>query len=97
MTKRSGQVEYFDFLESVSKYLATSFFERAREVELGQWELPFEAVLIELMKLSNDKTHVDLEQARNLAAEADIIDSGVIDVDTWLKFCIWAKIDITPK
>jgi hypothetical protein len=93
MIKQSGQFEYFDFLDSVSQYLEPSFFDRAREVELGQWELPFEAVLIELTKLPNDRTRIDFEQARKLATEADIIDSGVIDVDTWQSFCIWAEID----
>lgn len=93
MIKQTGLYEYLDFIDSVSQYLPPSFITQARAVELGQWELPFEATLIELIKLPNDRTHVDLDLIRSLAGEADIIDSGVIDVETWQKFCIWAEID----
>lgn len=93
MIKQLGLYEYFNFLDSASQYLAPSFIAQARAVELGQWELAFEATLIELMKLPNDRTRIDLEVVRSLAREADIFDSGVIDVDTWRKFCIWTDAD----
>lgn len=83
--------EYFSFVESMEPYLDKVLIQDARDVEYGQWELPFEALLLELMKLSGHKVSVDLALIEELAKQADIFECGVLDVDTWERFLDWSQ------
>ena len=88
-----GPSEYFAFVEGVEKYLESDFVRQVKDVDFGQWELPFEAILIELMKLRKDQTAINDALVRYLAVEAGIVEAGVLDADTWQKFCHWANLD----
>lgn len=91
MSALTGLNEYRIFVESVAKHLEADILQQAKDVEYGQWELPFEAVLLELMKCSKHNICFDNDLVNRLAIEADIIECGVLDMDTWQKFCSWAK------
>ncbi len=84
-----GLKEYFVFLEGVALFLDERLIDDAREVEYGQWELPYEAVLLALVKLPFNEVQFDLELAKKLAIEADIIECGILSMDTWQQVQRW--------
>jgi len=84
-----GIQEYFTFLESVSPSLNPSFVKRAKKVEYGQWELPFEATLLELVEIPRSKVRFDKNLVTALAQESNLTTSGVLDTETWGKFLRW--------
>ena len=88
--KDVGIKEYFGFIENVAPFLDEKLYLDAKEVDYGQWELPFETVLLALMKKSFDEVIIDMDLTRELAHEADIIESGVIDPNTWKRFKKWS-------
>lgn len=92
IAKSVGLNEYRVFLDNVSTYLDNDFVGQAKDVELGQWELSFEAVLLELMKEPKCKAKFDTGLVEKLAIEADIIECGVLDMDTWQRFCKWGNL-----
>lgn len=89
--KHIGQNEYFSFVESVSQYFTDTFLADVRDVEFGQWEMPFEAMLLELIKRDKQNTVVDFKLIQDLAIESGIVQEGVLDPDTWKIFCEWAE------
>lgn len=86
-----GMQEFLHFVESVAELLDEKTVQDARDIEFGQWELPFEAILLSLQKLSPGEVKIDFELVERLAQEADIIECGVLDVDTWSRFLIWKQ------
>ena len=87
--KHIGVREYLKFLKSVSSYLDQSLVSKAKHIEHGQWELSFEAVLLGLMETAVEDIELDYELVYALAQEANIIDEGVLDLDTWERFQLW--------
>lgn len=83
--------DYFNFVETVAKYLDGNLARNARDVEYGEWEFPFEAILIALLKLPPYEVDMDYVLVEKLAAEADIIEGGVLDIDTWNQFLSWKQ------
>lgn len=91
MNDRVDIHDYFNFVETVAKYLDENLARNARDVEYGEWELPFEAILIALLKLSPYEVDMDYVLVEKLAIEADIIEGGVLDIDTWNQFLSWKQ------
>lgn len=84
-----GIQEYFVFLESVSAYLDPLLIEKAKYIEYGEWEMAYEAILLGLIEQNRDEISFDIDLAKGLADEADIISQGVMDINTWDKFLAW--------
>jgi len=87
-----GIADYFQFVDKVAPFLDAELINDAHEIEYGQWELPFEALLLEIMKLSNAQIDIDLNLVVKLAHEADIVESSVLDINTWEQFKKWSKL-----
>ncbi len=90
MSKTVGIKEYFKFVENVSTLLDKTLLKDVQDIEYGQWEVPFEAILLFLIELPKEEISLDYELVKALAYEADIIEFGVLDMDTWDKFEKWA-------
>lgn len=84
---------YYKFLRSVSGEVSPGFFKKAEEVVLGQWETPFEALLLELMKNNASRKNICITNANYLAEQSGIIPDGVLDPNTWGKFWNWFYIE----
>nr|WP_319250227.1 hypothetical protein [uncultured Celeribacter sp.] len=92
-----GPQEYLEFVESVSDHLDAKLYSDARDIEYGQWEIPFEAVLLALLKEDFALVEFDHALVFNLAKEAKILDEGVLDPDTWKKFRDWSGLNIAKS
>jgi len=88
--KKTGLKDYLLFVDQVEIYLEKKAISDAREIEHGQWELPFEALLLELMKLPYHTVQINFGLVETLANEADLIESSVLDVNTWERFNNWS-------
>ena len=84
-----GLHEYFSFVDSVANELNSDFLSKVRDINLGQWETSFEALLLKLIDENKPNTQVDFAAAKELAVAAGIIEEGVLDLDVWKKFCSW--------
>lgn len=84
-----GLSEYFYFVDSVAKELDCNFLAEARNIDFGQWETSFEAVLLKLIDQEKRYTTVDFISAKELAIAAGIVEEGVLDPKVWSKFCSW--------
>ena len=82
-----GLSEYFYFVDSVAKELDCNFLAEARNIDFGQWETSFEAVLLKLIDQEKRYTTVDFISAKELAIAAGIVEEGVLDPKVWSKFC----------
>lgn len=84
-----GPSEYLGFLSQVSQFIDPQIARDATDFDFGQWELPFESVLIELTGMPRNEVELDFNTVELLAKEADITEEGVIDPETWRKFLDW--------
>ncbi len=57
--------------------------------DYGQWELPFEAVLVAVMEKPRNQVKFDFNRAAVLAEAANIVIERVLDPATWQKFLSW--------
>ncbi len=89
MAKSIGLSEYFVFVDEIAEHLRPDFLRCVEDIEYGEWETSFEAILLELMKLPSQNVSLDLSMVESLAAEAGIVDDGVLDPNTWQKFRVW--------
>ncbi|WP_285278022.1 hypothetical protein [Agrobacterium sp. SUL3] len=87
--KHIGPSEYLGFLSQVSQFIDPQIVRDAADFDYGQWELPFEAVLIELMRMPRNEIEIDFNAVELLAKEADITEEGVINPESWRKFLDW--------
>lgn len=87
MTKdHVGPKEYRLFLSQVVPMLDADFVLDAGTFEHGQWDLPFEAVLLKLLEEPSKAVSVDMFLAERLAKQAGLVEEGVLSPDTWKMF-----------
>jgi len=91
MKKTFGLKEYLYFYESVKEYLSNDLKISAGNIDYGQWETSFEAIILAIVKLPRDNFVLDIELVEGLAYEADLLEGGVLDVNTWEQFLDWSK------
>lgn len=85
----AGPADYLIFLGQVAALLDSDFLREAETFDYGQWELPFEAVLLKLMEESPKNEGIDIGLAKKLAKYAGLLDEGVLTPDTWQRFIYW--------
>jgi len=85
----AGSADYLIFLGQVAALLDSDFLREAETFDYGQWELPFEAVLLKLMEGSPKNEGIDIGLAKKLAKYAGLLDEGVLTPDTWQRFIYW--------
>ncbi|MFN7089996.1 MAG: hypothetical protein ACK4P4_05550 [Allorhizobium sp.] len=85
----AGPADYLIFLGQVAASLDSDFLREAEAFDYGQWELPFEAVLLKLMEGSPRNDGIDIGLAEKLAKDAGLLDEGVLAPDTWQRFTYW--------
>lgn len=90
-SKCAGPADYREFLAKVSPFLDPHTARDAAVFDYGQWELPFEAVLIALMEKPRSQVSFDFNRAAMLAEAANIVIEGVLDPATWQKFVSWKE------
>lgn len=81
-----GLKQYLSFVDQLAPHLDQVLISDAKEIDYGQWELPFEALLLAILRQTKHTIVFDFVLAKQLATKADIIDSGVLDIDTWERF-----------
>ena len=84
-----GYKGYIDFLSNFKRHLDPSTFDELGNVEYGQWEICFEALLHQLMKLNRMAISLDISTVTQLAKEAEVLSEGILDPDTWKQFNEW--------
>lgn len=88
-SKWAGPAAYTEFLAEVCPFLDPHTVRDAAVFDYGQWELPFEAVLIAVMEKPRNQVRFDFNRAAGLAEAANIVIEGVLDPATWQKFLSW--------
>ncbi|TKV73135.1 hypothetical protein [Rhizobium sp. AU243] len=88
-SKCAEQAAYTELLAEVSPFLDPHTVRDAAIFDYGQWELPFEAVLIAIMDKPRNQVRFDFTRAAVLAEAANIVIEGVLDPATWQKFVSW--------
>ena len=87
-----GQKEFLKLLDQIEVDNKISLPVSLRGIEYGQWEVPFEAFLIQLMKNKKSNIEIDFEKFDELAKESGLKDDGgVLDPKTWRYFCAWTN------
>ncbi len=91
MTSPPGTQEFLDFAEPILASINDpAFSAQIRDIEHGQWEPAFEALLLRMMELDPARVPFDPEVAGRLADESGLTDQGVLDPDTWARFLRWS-------
>ena len=83
--------DYFKFIDQVEPFIETKLIKDARTIEYGQWEVPFEGLLLELIKLPSSDININFQLVKNLADDAGIIKSSILTLDTWENFENWMR------
>lgn len=86
-----GPEEYLGFLGQVAARLDTDFVLEAEKFEFGQWERPFEAMLLRLMEGPPSNECINMDLVEKLAKQAGVMEEGVLDPDTWPRFAHWYR------
>ncbi|NRF18487.1 hypothetical protein [Agrobacterium pusense] len=70
-SKCAGPAAYTEFLAQVSPFLDPHTVRDAAVFDYGQWDLPFEAVLIAVMEKPRNQVRFDFNRAARLAEAAN--------------------------
>ncbi len=76
-------------IESVSEKIDPVTLRRAKTVQHGIWELAFERVLLDLVERNAELDSWEIQLITDLALDAEIVEEGVLDPDSWKIFSNW--------
>jgi hypothetical protein len=88
--RREGAADAKSFLRwyrCIDAHFDAAFSREVRDVQFGQWETAFEAVLLRLLEMPQ-RVSLDLDFTRWLARGAEIMEQGVLAPDTWQRFAL---------
>ena len=89
MTSKYAIYTYYDFLKTVEQYLPNDIAKESYNIEVGIWEVAFEVILIELIKLPRKDVSIDFSVVEFLAKDSNIVEVGFLDDEIWPNFLEW--------